>query len=326
MTTTHERLLEWLKSQGGYALPDLALTAPSQLSSVSVCEERGICAKSDVAEGTRLLEVPLHLCLHLHSSESPETACAVLRKQESLPIFLATVALLLHELGKGQQSTFAAHLQSLPDSHNCTFAWQEQEQQWLRGTGAESVGPSAAQLHADQVLPVLKAHPGLWPDHVRTLEAFKHAAGMVQSRTFHMREENWLTNSTSEGEVLYMLPAIDMVNHSSDPAKRNCKLDLQQTKAASLDGTAGTAQGSFMMSAARDIAAGEEVLYTYGDLSDAELLQTYGFIENLDPVPGQRHVNPNASVSVPISLIQECCADSAAKAPCKVDQPAPEAR
>lgn len=69
------------------------------------------------------------------------------------------------------------------------------------GTGAESAGPSAAELHDQQVLPVLLAHPELWPEHVRTLDVFMHAAGMVQSRTFHMREENWLTASTTEGAL-----------------------------------------------------------------------------------------------------------------------------
>lgn len=52
------------------------------------------------------------------------------------------------------------------------------------------------------------------------------------------------------------------------------------------------------------MAAGEEILWTYGDLSDAELLQTYGFIEDVDSSPGQENINPNASVSVPMSLIQ----------------------
>ena len=46
-----------------------------------------------------------------------------------------------------------------------------------------------------------------------------------------------------------MLPAIDMVNHSSDADRRNCKLDLQRPKAASSDAATGSSQGSFVMSA-----------------------------------------------------------------------------
>lgn len=39
----------------------------------------------------------------------------------------------------------------------------------------------------------------------------------------------------------------------------------------------------------RDIAEGEEVLHTYGDLSDAQLLQTYGFVEAWGPGEGNPH-------------------------------------
>lgn len=67
MSKAQQDLVQWLKRQAGYVSPDLSLTAPSQLSSQSVSEERGICSAADISEGSRLLEVPLALCLHLHS-------------------------------------------------------------------------------------------------------------------------------------------------------------------------------------------------------------------------------------------------------------------
>lgn len=39
-----------------------------------------------------------------------------------------------------------------------------------------------------------------------------------------------------------------------------------------------------ILPAERAIPAGEEILHTYGDLSDAQLIQTYGFLEQL-PAP-----------------------------------------
>lgn len=36
------------------------------------------------------------------------------------------------------------------------------------------------------------------------------------------------------------------------------------------------------LDSARAISSGEEILFTYGDLSDTELLHTYGFVEGLD--------------------------------------------
>lgn len=135
MAAAQEGLVKWLHSHGGHVNRDLDLTAQSQLSSFS--EDRGIRATADMAEGTRLLEVPLSLCLHLRTvrvrpqvpgrklpshagyhvpevgspglrlrplclqqGESQRNIHSLLRKEESLPAFLATVALLLHELAK----------------------------------------------------------------------------------------------------------------------------------------------------------------------------------------------------------------------------------
>ncbi len=155
------------------------------------------------------------------------------------------------------------------------------------------------------------------------------------------------------GRELYLIPGIDMLNHSSAPAARNTAL---QFRPAVTGGDGGAAcSGAFCMAAGaqlhllsvqpwscydldsyatpnlislqqlntsilevllvlrdaevaafmsayvcmrrvctvagcagRAIAAGEQVLHTYGDLSDAALLQTYGFVETLPP-PGNPH-------------------------------------
>lgn len=53
----------------------------------------------------------------------------------------------------------------------------------------------------------------------------------------------------------------------------------------------------------RDIAAGEEVLHTYGDLADAQLLQTYGFVEEWGP----GEANPHNVAFIPADLVVEGC-------------------
>lgn len=37
------------------------------------------------------------------------------------------------------------------------------------------------------------------------------------------------------GELLYMLPGIDMVNHATDPAKRNCELVIKDGAGKQVD-------------------------------------------------------------------------------------------
>ena len=54
--------------------------------------------------------------------------------------------------------------------------------------------------------------------------------------------------------------------------------------------------------AGRDVAAGEQILHTYGDLTDAQLLQTYGFVQ--DPA----RPNPqNKTVRLPVSQMEKVC-------------------
>ncbi len=55
--------------------------------------------------------------------------------------------------------------------------------------------------------------------------------------------------------------------------------------------------------AGRDIREGEEVCHTYGELSDAELLQTYGFVEELPPGV----VNPNNRAALFVDDIVAAC-------------------
>ena len=58
-------------------------------------------------------------------------------------------------------------------------------------------------------------------------EAMIQSAGMVQSRTFHINQADWATgNCLREGEDLYLIPVIDMANHSTLAAGENAELQI----------------------------------------------------------------------------------------------------
>lgn len=63
---------------------------------------------------------------------------------------------------------------------------------------------------------------------------------------------------------------------------------------------------AYCLCAERDISKGEQLLHTYGDLSDAQLLQTYGFVEAFEP----GYDNPHNFVPVPIQLLLQSCSES----------------
>ena len=63
---------------------------------------------------------------------------------------------------------------------------------------------------------------------------------------------------------------------------------------------------SLRCGAERLISKGEQLLHTYGDLSDAQLLQTYGFVEEFEP----GYDNPHNFVPVPSQLVLQSCSES----------------
>ncbi len=72
----------------------------------------------------------------------------------------------------------------------------------LAGTEIEDCTEGGTRgLFEAEARPALDARPALWGagEHSRSYRAFVHAAGMVQSRSFHTRAENWLTGKQVEG-------------------------------------------------------------------------------------------------------------------------------
>ncbi|KAL6778695.1 hypothetical protein ACKKBF_B05025 [Auxenochlorella protothecoides x Auxenochlorella symbiontica] len=178
---------------------------------------------------------------------------------------------------QGAASPFHAHITSMPSSHDCPFAWSEAEFSPLLETDIDpGLREAGLELYEEAARELASRYPQAWPEF--TYERFAWAAGMVQSRTFHLQATNWVTGGTSDGCELYLLPGIDMVNHSSQAEQRSTELRFTP------DRTAGGERipGEFTMLASRAISSGEEILFTYGDLSDTELLHTYGFVEGLD--------------------------------------------
>lgn len=70
------------------------------------------------------------------------------------------------------------------------------------GTSIEREGSPAQSVFQLEALPAMQAQPALWPPSVQGYAAFERMAGLVQSRTFHMLRQNWVTGAASEGRCL----------------------------------------------------------------------------------------------------------------------------
>ncbi|GIL89513.1 hypothetical protein Vretimale_1923 [Volvox reticuliferus] len=308
--------LTWLINRGGQVHPklDLFYTLPSG--------DRGVVARSDIPEGQLLLLLPIDCAIYIPTKEEfqrhpdafPNAVQYLREAHPGLSPFLATTLVLMSEMTRGSTSPWASYIATLPPScPDCLLNWTDEEKRELAGTSLEQPGPDpASDVYLRLVAPILALRKDLWPGLVvaETVEAdrgsdpgltaFLRAAGLVQSRAFHLEAENWVSGAKEisrledGGTQVFLLPGIDMINHSHNPARRNAhleRLNLAQAAAAKLlDGTAlAEAQSPptgveafFVMRTDKPIKAGEEVLHTYGNLSDAQLLQTYGFLDSED--------------------------------------------
>ena len=52
-------------------------------------------------------------------------------------------------------------------------------------------------------MPIMQQRRDLWPADCCGFRDFQYAAGMVQSRSFHIRSHNWITGERTEGETAY---------------------------------------------------------------------------------------------------------------------------
>ena len=142
------------------------------------------------------------------------------------------------------------YFSNLPAFHNCLFSWTDKERSELAGgrttlasskislqmglcshegvcryTGTCVDLQTAAGLPAiyrDTVQPIFKAHPRLWPEPWDTYATFEHAAGLVQSRSFHLEETNWVQGSTEEGvrtKHMRMTTFASVANNSDRPVQ-----------------------------------------------------------------------------------------------------------
>ncbi len=68
------------------------------------------------------------------------------------------------------------------------------------GTSIQHTGQRMSRdVFMQHIKPALDAHPDMFPG--MGYEAFEYAAGMVQSRSFSINEENFITGESTEGRA-----------------------------------------------------------------------------------------------------------------------------
>ena len=123
----------------------------------------------------------------------------------------------------------------------------------------------------------------------KELDKFLVATQCLSTRCFHVQTTPTTTDTKTPMDVggaataaastggPFLLPVIDLLNHSTDP-RIKCTTLMQGTTTTA----AAVSLNSpfFVMRAERDIRVGEEICHSYGDeLTACQSLQTFGFVE-----------------------------------------------
>ena len=301
-STESTALASYLCSRGGFVHDDLELFGRS-----SVERERGVFTVGPIRRGELLLRLPRDAIICACENEDTECGWMPIAARTVSPV-LRTALYLMRELALGDQgSSWAPYLRMLPCEYDTLEHWTADELETLRGTSVHdelsglrdvsgSLVGAAEILWKKEIRPLVEAHPALWPD--ASLGAFLRACAAVRTRGF------FDAAATSGAAGPYMLPAIDMLNHSRAGQATSLVVERAKGSAASRSGagvsdndvssghsapssesSGGITRGGnsplvFSMRAERDLAAGEEVVHTYDDFSDSQLLLTYGFVSS----------------------------------------------
>eukprot|EP00198_Chlamydomonas_reinhardtii_P014034 XP_001703371.1 predicted protein [Chlamydomonas reinhardtii] len=178
------------------------------------------------------------------------------------------VIAVMWERWRGPESRWAPYLALLPDDMtHMPLYWKRREFRELRGTAAydkmlgRAQHPSDAPtqvplLWSEVVGPFIAEHPELGlPGGERGYELYRWATAAVASYSFILGDDKYQA----------MVPVWDLLNHITGDV--NVRLHHCSKRHV------------LQMIAMRDIVAGSELVNNYGELSNAELLRGYGFVE-----------------------------------------------
>ena len=212
---------------------------------------RGAVAISDVPAGKTVLSIPerLHLSIAKVHEDAPLRR-ALDTTEELWSDDLVVLALfVMREMERGEGSFYAPYLAILPEPDGL-LDWSHEERLRLdHGAAFEVSTRRVFDLYERLVAPMVREHPELF-SAASDLERFRFALRTVQSRAFGQ-------GGTS------LIPMADCLNHAN--------VAVRKSMASGEDGRL------FEIAHLEGVAKGAEVLNSYGRIDNLDLLTRYGF-------------------------------------------------
>eukprot|EP00842_Homolaphlyctis_polyrhiza_P006271 jgi/Hompol1/6645/HPOL_002876-RA len=266
------------------------------------------------------------------TSLAPETTLCVIPKDATLSVRNCGIADILEENGigptelglaiaimfersQGPRSPWHTYLQTIPQREPIPIFWPQTLLSDLKGTRfAQMLNSTKTNLEDDYneiVKPLVETYPEILKEGM-DYQAFLDAFSIVWSRAFHV--------DVYRGDSL--VPLADLFNHKTDAAHVHFEAnvyvyadscpsslygsdeedDQSETDIMAADVAKMYGDDRIEMTIVRPCEPNAEVFNTYGDHSNAMLLQRYGFLE-----PG----NPHSTLEIPSEmLLQKAEADA----------------
>ncbi|BFZ61418.1 Ribosomal lysine N-methyltransferase 4 [Saitoella coloradoensis] len=260
-----DMFMTWLQSQPAVQIsPKIALQDYRSDNA-----GRGVVAVQDIAEGELLFAIPKSTMLATPNSDLSARIPQVLADLENP--WLCLILTMMYESAR-PDSRWAPYLAILPEAFSTPMFWSEEELTELKGTAVlDKVGRAEAdETYQTKIVPVIEAHPDLFPREHCTLENFHRMGSLILSYSFdvekapadgtHDADEDDLEEEEYEKS---MCPLADLLN--ADVTLCNARLFYSAD--------------SLEMKAIQTIPASEQIYNTYGDLPNADSLRRYGYVK-----------------------------------------------
>ncbi|KAI7872447.1 hypothetical protein BDF14DRAFT_1753557 [Spinellus fusiger] len=247
---------------------------------------RGVVATSDIKEGEVLFSLPRNILLTpLHSSLRSLQGMDVIL--DSLKGWSVLILCLMYESQK-KDSFWKPYFDVLSTSFSTPMFWSEEELKMLQGTAiVDKIGKQDAEaMFESDILPIIKGHPDIFDESIHTVDLFHTCGSLVMAYSFTDElgmnptkkenedkededkedEDEDEEDEEDENTMIAMVPLADTLNHKT--GFNNARLFHESD--------------CLKMKAIKDIAVGEQIFNTYGELCNADLLRKYGFVDSVN--------------------------------------------
>ena len=223
-------------------------------------EHRGLFARSSIRNNTHIFTI---------DEKQLITYSQVLKRSRTLHLNLSChtefALFLLDEIAliaTGKASVYKSYIQALPNFLNSPRFWAMEELRWLSGSPLFNLTmETKADVRADHSFITTAAKTIYY-----SLSEFEWASAIIASRLFDVD----IAGKTTQ----VLAPLADLLNHGSVLNNADWGFDDKRQV--------------FLVTTVADIKAGQEILFSYGSKSNAQLLHSYGFAleSNANPIKG----------------------------------------